>query len=250
MENLYKTELQNLVLKMGFAPPIYSMLEELGPPHDRLFRSQVTVDGNAYPGPGFCTTKKASQQTAAKVAFTALSQEENGAQEGADCLYKNLLQQLALEMDLVVPVYSTHKTGPPHLPRFVSTFHISGESYPGKERNTKRASKLSAAKVAYTALTKDLHPLITISIHPLPSITAAVHVEKLLRRSRRREAPPDPYIYERKSKERKKGKEKRREREKEESADSRRPTGDLRSSVRSIYTEVRINIVKQVFRFR
>ncbi|KAL8259737.1 hypothetical protein R6Q59_027690 [Mikania micrantha] len=150
MAHLYKSRLQNYAQKRNIPFPTYAV-ETQGPPHNRLFKSQVTIDGNTYTGTEFSTTLKDAEHAAAKVAFMSLSLE--GAQED-DCLYKGLLQELAQKKGLVLPVYTTNRTGPPHMPCFTSTVEISGESYVGEDARTKKQSETNAAKVAYIALTE------------------------------------------------------------------------------------------------
>ncbi|KAK1426146.1 hypothetical protein QVD17_14815 [Tagetes erecta] len=75
----------------------------------------------------------------------------DGAQDD-DSMYKSLLQELAQKKNLLLPVYATNRTGPPHSPCFISTVEVSGESYVGEAARTKKQSEMNAAKVAYTAL--------------------------------------------------------------------------------------------------
>ncbi|XP_076897988.1 uncharacterized protein LOC143551433 [Bidens hawaiensis] len=150
MAHLYKSRLQTYAQKRNIPLPTYAV-ETQGPPHCRLFKAQVTVSGNTYEGPGFSSTLKDAEHEAAKVAFMALSQD--GAPED-DCLYKSLLQELAQKRGLLLPVYATNKSGPPHMPCFVSTVQISGENYLGEVARTKKQSEMNAAKVAYIALTE------------------------------------------------------------------------------------------------
>ncbi|XP_035835996.1 double-stranded RNA-binding protein 4 isoform X1 [Helianthus annuus] len=149
MAHLYKSRLQTYAQKRNIPLPTYTV-ETQGPPHCRLFKAQVTIDGNTYAGPGFSSTLKDAEHEAAKVAFMSLSQD--GAQDD-DCLYKSLLQELAQKRGLALPVYVTNRSGPPHMPCFVSTVEISGESYVGEDARTKKQAEMNAAKVAYTALT-------------------------------------------------------------------------------------------------
>ncbi|XP_076918402.1 uncharacterized protein LOC143578808 [Bidens hawaiensis] len=150
MAHLYKSRLQTYAQKRNIPLPTYAV-EIQGPPHCRLFKAQVTVSGNTYEGPDFSSTFKDAEHEAAKVAFMALSQD--GAPED-DCLYKSLLQELAQKRGLLLPVYATSKSGPPHMPCFVSTVQISGENYLGENARTKKQSEMNAAKVAYIALTE------------------------------------------------------------------------------------------------
>ena len=78
MAHLYKSRLQNYAQKKNTAFPTYAC-EMQGPPHSRLFKARVTIDGVTYEGPEFCTTLKDAEHAAAKVAFMSLSPE--GTQE-------------------------------------------------------------------------------------------------------------------------------------------------------------------------
>ncbi|KAI7746087.1 hypothetical protein M8C21_024652 [Ambrosia artemisiifolia] len=150
MAHLHKTKLQTFAQKKKIPLPTYTV-ETQGPPHARLFKAQVTIDGNTYAGPGFSSTLKDAEHEAAKVALVSLSQD--GAQED-DTLYKSLLQELAQKKGLILPVYTTNTTGQPHMPCFVSTVEVSGQSYVGEDARTKKQSEMNAAKVAYKALTE------------------------------------------------------------------------------------------------
>ncbi|XP_024983436.1 double-stranded RNA-binding protein 4 [Cynara cardunculus var. scolymus] len=150
MAHLYKSRLQNYAQKKNIAFPMYAC-EMQGPPHSRLFKARVTIDGVMYEGPEFCTTLKDAEHAAAKVAFTSLSPD--GAKED-DCLYKSLLQELAQKKGLVLPVYATNRAGPPHMPSFASTVQIAGKCFVGQEARTKKQAEMNAAKVAYTDLTE------------------------------------------------------------------------------------------------
>nr|GEZ00742.1 double-stranded RNA-binding protein 4 [Tanacetum cinerariifolium] len=133
---------------MNIAFPTYAC-ETQGPPHCRLFKANVTIDGNTYVGPEFCSTLKDAEHAAAKVAFLSLSPD--GSQED-DCLYKSLLQELAQKRGLPLPLYTINRSGQPHVPSFGSTVQIAGECYVGPEARTKKQAEMNAAKVAYNAL--------------------------------------------------------------------------------------------------
>ncbi|KAI3738448.1 hypothetical protein L2E82_28480 [Cichorium intybus] len=150
MAHLYKSRLQNYAQKRNVSFPVYAC-EMQGPPHARLFRARVTIDGATFEGPEFCTTLKDAEHAAAKVAFMALSPD--GTLED-DCLYKSLLQELAQKKGLLLPVYATNRTGQPHMPCFASTVEIEGECYVGQEARTKKQAEMNAAKVAFIALTE------------------------------------------------------------------------------------------------
>lgn len=65
------SRLQNYAEKRNIPFPTYSC-EVQGPPHSRLFKASVTIDGNTYVGPEFCSTLKNAENAAAKVAFLSL----------------------------------------------------------------------------------------------------------------------------------------------------------------------------------
>ncbi|PWA40674.1 Double-stranded RNA-binding [Artemisia annua] len=162
MAHLYKSRLQNYAQKRNVAFPTYTC-EMQGPPHCRLFKASVTIDGNTYVGPEFCSTLKDAEHAAAKVALLSLSPD--GAQEVCflelfhfcdDCLYKSLLQELAQKRGLPLPLYTTNRSGQPHVPSFGSTVQIAGECYVGQEARTKKQAEMNAAKVAYNALIEEL----------------------------------------------------------------------------------------------
>jgi ribonuclease III len=68
-----KSELQEYLSSHGTPPPEYRLVEESGPPHDRLFRFQILVDGQIA-GVGQGKSKKIAQQAAAAEALSTLHQ--------------------------------------------------------------------------------------------------------------------------------------------------------------------------------
>ena len=68
----FKTRLQELAARRGFAPPVYDVTTS-GPAHDTLFQAEVRA-GNAS-GVGRGSTKKDAEQRAAEVAYAALTSE-------------------------------------------------------------------------------------------------------------------------------------------------------------------------------
>jgi ribonuclease-3 len=69
-----KSELQELLSARGLPPPEYRLSEESGPPHDRLFRFELLVDGNVA-GEGEGRSKKIAQQAAAAQALERFSSD-------------------------------------------------------------------------------------------------------------------------------------------------------------------------------
>jgi ribonuclease III len=67
-----KSELQELLCARRRPSPLYRLIDESGPPHDRLFRFQVLVDGVVV-GEGEGRSKKVAQQAAAAQALETYS---------------------------------------------------------------------------------------------------------------------------------------------------------------------------------
>lgn len=65
-----KSALQELIQRAGLPLPVYEVLEESGPSHDRYYRVQVIVDGAAR-GEGEGRRKSQAEQAAAEQAFDA-----------------------------------------------------------------------------------------------------------------------------------------------------------------------------------
>ena len=80
--NLYdfKSELQERLARRGEVV-VYRVVEEQGPPHDRLFETVAEVDGRTL-GTGSGRSKKESEQEAARTALDAL--EDEAPQEAED----------------------------------------------------------------------------------------------------------------------------------------------------------------------
>jgi ribonuclease III len=68
----HKTALQELLAPKGIQP-VYRLVEEVGPPHARVFTSEVCVNGVAR-GRGSGTTIKMSEQNAASEALASLNE--------------------------------------------------------------------------------------------------------------------------------------------------------------------------------
>ncbi|MFZ2948553.1 MAG: ribonuclease III [Desulfuromonadaceae bacterium] len=63
-----KSELQEYLSSHDYSPPEYRLVDESGPPHDRLFRFQILVDDRVV-GAGQGKSKKIAQQAAAAQAL-------------------------------------------------------------------------------------------------------------------------------------------------------------------------------------
>jgi ribonuclease-3 len=67
----FKTRLQEILQSQGQAPPVYEVVEELGPSHRRQFRVQCVIEGKPI-GEGTGHSKKEAQQQAACRALEGL----------------------------------------------------------------------------------------------------------------------------------------------------------------------------------
>lgn len=73
----HKTALQELVAPKGIQP-VYRLVDEVGPPHARVFTSEVCISGVAR-GRGTGTTIKMSEQNAAAEALASLAEQQGTA---------------------------------------------------------------------------------------------------------------------------------------------------------------------------
>ncbi|BFG25157.1 hypothetical protein CerSpe_114320 [Prunus speciosa] len=149
IQHLYKNQLQTYAQKRNLLLPVYSCERE-GPPHACRFKCRVTVDEHTYEGQEFLPTMKEAEHAVAKVALMSLL--PNGIQEDYIGLYKNVLQELIQKEGFSMPVYSTKNSGKVHVPIFVSTVEIEGETFTGSEARSKKQAEMSVAKVAYHTL--------------------------------------------------------------------------------------------------
>lgn len=176
----YKNRLQHYTQKKNIALPEYSC-EFDGPPHARLFKASVVIDGRTYNSPEYHTTLKDAEHAAAKVALDSLSFGEIQEDEG---FYKTLLQELAQKEGFNFPSYRSVKSGPSHMPTFVSTVEVGDETYQGKDCKTKKQSEMSAARVAYNRLmgrgtiNNFLPGCITKENTDVPSLSMQLHVNQ------------------------------------------------------------------------
>lgn len=70
----YKTELQELTQRLFRETPVYTLVEESGPDHEKRFVSEIVIAGHAC-GRGLGRSKKTAEQAAAMQALTALGRE-------------------------------------------------------------------------------------------------------------------------------------------------------------------------------
>lgn len=69
-------------------------------------------------------------------------------------IYKNLLQETAHRAGLNLPVYTTTRSGPGHIPIFTCTVELAGMNFTGEPARTKKQAEKNAAIAAWSALKK------------------------------------------------------------------------------------------------
>ena len=67
-------------------------------------------------------------------------------------VYKNLLQETAHRAGLKLPVYTTVRSGPGHVPVFSCTVELAGMNFTGESARTKKQAQKNAAMAAWSAL--------------------------------------------------------------------------------------------------
>jgi ribonuclease-3 len=77
----YKTRLQEISQMLFRAPPVYQVVSETGPDHEKFFVTEITVGGNVL-GKGEGRSKKQSEQAAAKKALHELQKNSPQAEKG------------------------------------------------------------------------------------------------------------------------------------------------------------------------
>jgi ribonuclease III len=73
----YKTQLQETTQRLFREIPVYTLLEESGPDHQKSFVFAITIGGRPY-GRGVGRTKKTAEQAAAMEALVTLAREHPG----------------------------------------------------------------------------------------------------------------------------------------------------------------------------
>ena len=67
-------------------------------------------------------------------------------------IYKNLLQETAHRAGLNLPVYTTVRSGPGHVPIFTCTVELAGMNFTGEPAKTKKQAEKNAAIATWSAL--------------------------------------------------------------------------------------------------
>jgi dsRNA-specific ribonuclease len=154
--DMYKNQLQELAQRSCFNLPSYGCLRE-GPDHAPRFKATVKFNNEVFEGPGFCSTLRQAEHAVAEIALQELSKRGPTQSLAAKMLdetgvCKNLLQETAQKAGVPLPVYTSSRTGPGHLPVYICTVEVSGLKFVGQSAKTKKQAEKNAAAAAWAAL--------------------------------------------------------------------------------------------------
>ncbi|GAB4847348.1 Double-stranded RNA-binding protein [Ancistrocladus abbreviatus] len=154
---MYKNQLQELAQRSCFNLPSYACFRE-GPDHAPRFRASVNFNGEIFESPGYSSTLRQAEHAAAEAALNALSNRGSRSLTARVLdetgVYKNLLQETAHKAGLNLPVYTTVRSGPGHVPVFSCTVELAGLEFTGEPAKTKKQAEKNAAIAAWSALKK------------------------------------------------------------------------------------------------
>ncbi|KAJ4888286.1 Double-stranded RNA-binding protein 3 [Raphanus sativus] len=155
---MYKNQLQELAQRSCFSLPSYTCTRE-GPDHAPRFKASVNFNGEIFESPTYCSTLRQAEHSAAEVALSALSSKGPSKSLTARVLdetgiYKNLLQETAHRAGLDLPVYTSVRSGPGHIPTFSCTVELAGLRFSGESAKTKKQAEKNAAISAWFSLRK------------------------------------------------------------------------------------------------
>ncbi|PON73940.1 Double-stranded RNA-binding domain containing protein [Parasponia andersonii] len=158
---MYKNQLQELAQRSCFNLPSYSCIRE-GPDHAPRFKATVNFNGDTFESPTFCSTLRQAEHAAAEVALNTLAKRGPSRALAARVLdetgvYKNLLQETSHRAGLNLPVYTTVRSGPGHVPVFSCTVELGGMSFTGEVARTKKQAQKNAAMTAWSSLKRLAH---------------------------------------------------------------------------------------------
>uniref|UniRef100_A0A7N0ZXZ1 DRBM domain-containing protein n=1 Tax=Kalanchoe fedtschenkoi TaxID=63787 RepID=A0A7N0ZXZ1_KALFE len=153
---MYKNKLQDLSQRSCFNLPSYTCIRE-GPDHSPRFKATVNFNGELFESPGFCSTLRQAEHSAAEVALDSLSSRGSSHSLAARILdetgvYKNLLQEISQRVGALLPQYATYRTGLGHLPVFTGTVELAGIIFTGEPAKNKKQAKKNAAMAAWSSL--------------------------------------------------------------------------------------------------
>ncbi|EYU31852.1 hypothetical protein MIMGU_mgv1a025272mg, partial [Erythranthe guttata] len=153
---MYKNQLQELAQRSCFNLPSYACIRE-GPDHAPRFKASVNFNGEIFESPTYSTTLRQAEHSAAEAALNSLSSRGPSRSLTARVLdetgvYKNLLQETSHRAGLKLPLYTTVRSGPGHVPVFTSTVDLAGMTFTGESAKTKKQAEKNAAITAWSAL--------------------------------------------------------------------------------------------------
>ncbi|KAL7106592.1 hypothetical protein ACP275_06G003400 [Erythranthe tilingii] len=153
---MYKNQLQELAQRSCFNLPSYACIRE-GPDHAPRFKACVNFNGEIFESPTYSTTLRQAEHAAAEAALNSLSARGPSRSLTARVLdetgvYKNLLQETSHRAGLKLPLYTTVRSGPGHVPVFTSTVDLAGMTFTGESAKTKKQAEKNAAITAWSAL--------------------------------------------------------------------------------------------------
>ncbi|KAE8678965.1 Double-stranded RNA-binding protein 2 [Hibiscus syriacus] len=167
---MFKNQLQELAQRSCFNLPSYSCIRE-GPDHAPRFKATVNFNGDTYESPTFCSTLRQAEHAAAEIALNTLANRGPSKALAARVLdetgvYKNLLQETAHRAGLNLPIYTTVRSGPGHVPSFSCIVDLAGMSFTGEPARTKKRAQKNAAMAAWSALRKLSRDVSSLSSSP------------------------------------------------------------------------------------
>jgi hypothetical protein len=153
---MYKNQLQELAQRSCSNLPAYACHRE-GPDHAPRFKATVTFNGEVFESPNYCGNLRQAEHAAAEVALNTLARRGPSQSLAARILdetgvCKNLLQETAQRAGVSLPVYTTVRSGPGHLPVFTCDVEVAGMVFPGEAAKTKKQAEKNAAMAAWSAL--------------------------------------------------------------------------------------------------
>ncbi|MCO5594136.1 hypothetical protein L7F22_048157 [Adiantum nelumboides] len=159
---MYKNQLQELAQRSCFNLPAYSCIRE-GPDHAPRFKATVNFNGDIFESPHFCTTLRQAEYAAAEVALNTLSRRGPSQLLASKILdetsvCKNLLQETAQRVGVSLPVYTTMKLGPGHLPVFKCLVEVARKVFAGEPAKTKTQAEKNAAMAAWSVIKQWTQP--------------------------------------------------------------------------------------------
>ncbi|XWS30539.1 hypothetical protein CRYUN_Cryun24cG0126500 [Craigia yunnanensis] len=156
MADMFKNQLQELAQRSCFNLPSYACIRE-GPDHAPRYKASVNFNGEIFERPSYFCTLRQAEHAAAEVALNIMSARGPSRSLTARVLdetgiYKNLHQETTYKAGLNLPVYTTVRSGPGHVPIFTCTVELAGMNFTGEPAKTKKQAEKNAAIAAWSSL--------------------------------------------------------------------------------------------------